>query len=404
MKERGQEEKNKIVLFIFTIFSLIIIAGISWIKCHIIPNVIRNTCIYGVLLAVTLYKYYSDRKKKGLNYSNNDNPLYYSLCIIVSFIIAILCVFISPLIWPLIPLAVALSLFSNAFCGLVAFIYIITIPIMILNANNWVFIIYFIAGLVAIIGFDGWERNFKSVKPFLCIASSLIVTQTVSIWIYSDFNHILFFILPSFINLFINGILIFFILKKFTQVFLTSEEDQYMDINDQSYVLMEKLKNDSLDDYYRCIHTAHFADVFSSNVNADTGAVRTAAYYYRFGVIYSKLGIAGFNMSEYMLLMMDAHHFPEKARKVIEELCNKNLESKESALVYISDYFIKSVSFLIKEKPEVKPDWDRCVDYVFDKCLDENIFERCSITIGELKTCMALLKRDKMYYELLCRK
>jgi len=403
MEEKRTIPENRILCCLTIALTIILNFVLSYFKGQNLILIIRNCFLVLLFEIIYFYSYfkYKDLDRITDNFSQNDRNFFVINIITLAFC-AILS-FFNPSIWPVIPICIIISLFSCDVIGIMGYTFFLVFLLTVTNINMWFFSIYLICGFAGCVLFLNWHKDASAVSAVLVMSLLLGSLESFTVWLFSDMDNLIFVIIPCLLNIFLNITILVIFLKFYNMKILFGEEDLYMDINDQSYSLLEKFKEDSVDDYYRCIHTAHFADIIAKKINGDCLSVRTASYYYRFGIVYSKIGRTGNDAGEYMLLMMNAHKFPKKSQDLIEELLSRKLKSKESAIVYISDYFVKSIMFLIKEKAGVMPDWDKCVDYVFDKSLDENIFEQCAITVGELKTCMDLLKRDKMYYELLRR-
>ena len=62
---------------------------------------------------------------------------------------------------------------------------------------------------------------------------------------------------------------------------------------------------------------------------------------------------------------------------------------------------MSSVTYMLERGARKQLDYDKLIDTVFHKLTEEGSFDRCDISMRELKTMIRIFKEEKLYYDFL---
>ena len=179
---------------------------------------------------------------------------------------------------------------------------------------------------------------------------------------------------------------------------IRKSNDMYMEINDVAYPLLAQLKDKDKDEYFRAVHTAYLAERIALGLGYNDRAVKCCAYYNRIGVLGDG------NKWEQVNHFYTDNHFPEEAVELLHEYIEPEkgaVRSSESLSVLMSQTVIASIMYLIKKNKDVKIDYDKLIEGIFNnKSADEGL-RNYSVTYSDYAKMKDILKKEKLYYDFL---
>jgi membrane-associated HD superfamily phosphohydrolase len=67
----------------------------------------------------------------------------------------------------------------------------------------------------------------------------------------------------------------------------------------------------------------------------------------------------------------------------------------------MSETVIASIMYLIKKNKDVKIDYDKLIDEIFNKRIEDGSLKEYAITFAEYDRMKDILKKEKLYYDFL---
>ena len=258
------------------------------------------------------------------------------------------------------------------------------------------FFFYFMIGLVGISLFRNLDVDFRVGEPLFLSALSSLCLQTAYLVIFENQPlHIEILILPI-LNLFINLMLLFLILKYFSHLAMYHIQDKYEEINDPEFPLLAKLKEKDKEQYFEAVHRAYLGDRISKRLHINDKAVKGCSYYYKLAQ-----STRSQQEDEGFLPLQESYGFPEELKVLMEECIQGVYGSKESCVVLTSDQVISRIRKAQKEKPNEEIPYREMITEIFDELIMGDSLILCDISIKELRIMEKVYIEEKLYYDFL---
>lgn len=347
-------------------------------------------CVMTLLgLAVTGFHFRREYLHGELDYNNEDHVYRFWLCMILGLAVSFACGFLPVAGWPFLLVFVLLSLFSNMSTGILAASVLLLIPVTLSGGTANGFALYLVSGVFAVTLFRHLESDFKFGIPLLLSILCLLVCETASIVLTVNARpDIEMFVIPS-VNMIISSILLLGCLKLFCSMVVYRHRETYLDINDTENPVLASLREQDRKEYMIAIHTTYFCERIGKQLGLDVDALKCAGYYHR--------------LKERLEQTATEMQFPPAAAEILGEYWKdrKHAVRKETAVLICADTVVASISQLIQNEPDRKVDYDKVVDSIFDRFLEDGSFDRCHISIDEFRTMQRTFKGEKLYYDFL---
>ncbi len=339
-------------------------------------------------IAVIGFQMRQEYVKGRLDYNNAKYPFRFWLCICIGLAIAFACVFLPPAGWPFLTIFVMLALFSNMSTGILASSVLLMISVILGGVTVNYFAIYLISGCFAVALFQHLEIDFTIGMPLTMSILCLLVCETANVVLLANARPDLeMFLIPA-ANIIINSIMLVGGLKLFSSMVIYQYHVNYLEINDTENPALVKFREESKDDYFICIHTAHFCDQICKKIGMDEKMLKCAALYHRVGEELPKL--------------MVKKHFPPKLREILTEYDTKKPpKNKETAILACSDMVVSSITRMLRENADTSIDYSVFIDQMFQKLIRDGYFWECNISMQEYKAMHQIFREEKLYYDFL---
>lgn len=379
------EEIACILLASFGIFALIkgefVKRGEDHMLCHIVLTVIGIAVVGLSLRQSTL--------RSELDYDNNEHSGRFWLCFLMGLVVAFACVFLPPAAWPFLPVYVILGLFGNISTGVLGATVLLSIPVCLSNAGIEVLLMYMISGLCGISLFGRLNNVFKVGAPFFMSMGCLLVCETAgTVLLMNARPEPEYFVLPV-ANLLVSGVLLFGILKLFSDKVVYRYRVNYLDLNNPENDVLMALKEKDRNAYMRNVHTAYFCERIARKLDMNCDLLKCVGYYH--------------NIDEEFMTLLKKRPFPPEALDILDEYHDRSrpVRMRETAVLMASENVINAVLTLIGESNGKKIDYDKVIDAIFDKYEAEGTMLQCDISIRELNAMHRIFKEEKLYYDFL---
>lgn len=373
-----------------------IVGFLTYILNRPVSEIIRNTVtfLWGDLIIIFLW--YQSKIYKNLEYDNELQPLRFLIVFIICFGVSMGMIFAPTSVWVFLSIMVVLAMFSNTIIGLTSGSVLLLITASLSDsANMYIFFLYFMIGLIGVSLFRNLDLNFEVAGPLCVSGIASLILQTAYIVIFENQPFSLSIMIMPILNLFINMVLLFLILKYFSKLSMYLLQDKYSDINDQEFPIMAELKKTHKDKYFEAIHTAYLGERIARKLNMNDKAVKGGCYYYK---------IAGDTVKTedgMQVPISDYYEFPDELKALIQECQRGIYGSKESCVVLTSNKVIRSILVAQRNHKESGISYDDIIDAIFDKMIHTELLESCDISIRELKIMKKTYIEENLYYDFL---
>ncbi|SFD02618.1 hypothetical protein [Butyrivibrio sp. YAB3001] len=395
------EVKIKILYALLFVLTGVLICSFSIFTKKSYEEVLRNTIVSLIITGNVVFMLVDaiSRGEKGLSFDNYHHKGRFVF--VYAFFLVLSCFFslVPNEMWPYMSLFIILALFSNHEIGMASGTGLLIISIMLeANGNIGEFFMYCIAGMVALSMFRDLKENTAIGNPTaISLMMQAVLLMAFNILFLNRTLSVGIFMLPVF-NLMLNLVILLIFLNMFGVYVIRKSNDMYMEINDAGFTLFMQLKEKSKDEYYRSIHTGYLAERIANGLHYNERAVKACAYYNRIGILEGKNG-----WDEVKHFYID-NNFPVEAVKLLHEYIDPktvSIRSKEALSVVLSETVIESIMYLINQDKNAKIDYDRLIDGIMDKKIENNELKAYDVTFREYDKMRQILKKEKLYYDFL---
>ena len=396
------KDKNKSVQ-LFVCLSAGILAACLWTGlCGYFLSFSVYTLAGWVVLSalggfLSVFSYYIAEKKKTLFWWNLRHIGRYTLFLVL-FQMCLTALFYLPfLVIPLSAICVILTLFSNGFCGIVAYLFFLIEGAFIGGLTLNQIIVLTLSGIAGAALFQSLDRQFRYggilfaylIGDFVCY--SLYYVAGVTGTVLGDA------ILYTAIRLFAALILILIFLKAAAKLSIYRDEEFFAKLNDPGHQLLSQLKETDKAAYFHAVHTAYLSDKIARRIGADIALAKAGGYYHKIGVL------KGEDTMQNTILVGEENKFPESLMKLLREYGMKapSTISREAAIVQLSDALVSSIVFMFQKNKNADLNYEKIVDIIIRKKMDSGDWTVCELTVEDLCGIKEGFAEERMYYDFL---
>ena len=388
---------TNIVLFFVT---LVIVTVSSFLYTKDTTQIIRNIVISCICLGTVLFLLTDAGIKHSYQEDNEEHPVRFAVCFIISAALAVLFPILPTTGWPYAVIYIALTLFSNTFVGIVSSSFLLLISVLLSGtADINTFCLYFVSGIICSILFQKIDENFKIGYPLmLSVMVTLLCEIANAVLFINETLHWELLIIPA-VNVVVTTILILIILKLYGQLIVFKFRERFLVINDTECPLMVELKEKQPDVYLHTVHVAYLSDKLANALNLDGQCIKTMSYYYKVGLLYGEINY------ENTVAAIEEYEFPTVTYAYLKDIIeNTNCpKTKEAFVVLISDMIISSMEYLHSKNPGKEIQYEQVITTLLKKKMDSVFPRKCGISYGEAEIVKHILLEEKLYYDFLHR-
>lgn len=344
---------------------------------------------------IFLFLWYQSAFSHSLQYDNQKHQIRFFGVFFVCYLLALGMLFLPVGSWPFLAIMVLLSMFSNSFIGLTAGSTLLLLAVSLSqNTTIYHFFLYYMEGMAGIALFRKLDLDFRVGEPLFLSALTAFVLQTAHLVIFENQPLNLEILILPLMNVFINLVFLFLILKFFSRLAMYHIQDKYEEINDPEFPVLAELKVKDKKQYFEAIHRAYLADRVSKRLHINDKAVKSCSYYYKMASVAS-------TDDQSCLPLQEQYHFPQEAKALMEECIRGEYGSKEACVVLTSNEVIKRVYRIQKENTEGQIPYEKIISGIFDDMMEKDILANCDISIKELRIMEKVYIEEKLYYDFL---
>lgn len=350
-------------------------------------RLLGNCVMILLMLAVVCFHLRREYVNDSLDYDNGKHIFRFFLCLGIGLAAAFACGFLPVGGWPFLLVFIMLSLFSNMSVGLLASTCLLLVSVLLSGSDAGGFALYFVSGVFAVTLFQRLGKDFKIGVPVFLSILCLLVCETANVILVAnerpDFES---FVIPV-ANMIVSSVLLLGCLKMFSSMVVYRHREKYLDIIDSENPVIARLRERDRNEYMHCVHTTYFCERIGKRLGLEVEALKSAGYYYRLGGELTQ--------------MLEDEQFPPNAREILLDYRNRQagMKKKETAVLYCADMVVGSVKTAIESEGEVN--FDRLIDAIFSRLFRDKVFDKCEISVGELRTMQQIFKEEKLYYDFL---
>lgn len=376
--------------FLMELAALLFGTAEVYVLCHLrgeaSDRLLGNCCMALLGLAVTGFQFRREYLKGALDYNNGEHAARFWCCVYFGLLAVCACGFLPMGGWPFLAVFLMLALFSNMSTGITAGAMLLQMAVMISGGNVGSFVLYMVSGVFVVALFQHMKSDFKIGIPLFLSVLCLFVCETANIVLVANARPDLeLFVIPI-ANVIISSILLLGCLKFFFSTVVYQYREKYLELNDTGNPVLVDMKQQNKKEYLHSIHTAYFCERIARRLDMDADALKCAGYYHRVGE----------NLEEFM----EEKKFPPAVKVILTEyrMRRKGVTEKETAVLICSETVLGAVLLMHEREPDGKIDYDKLIDTIFLKFYEDGNFNRCNITVEELRTMQRIFKEEKLYY------
>ncbi|MCH5280183.1 MAG: hypothetical protein J1E61_01845 [Lachnospiraceae bacterium] len=345
----------------------------------------------------SVFSYYIGDKKATLFWWNRNRLGRYTILLIL-FQFSFTALFYLPfLTLPLSAVCVILTLFSNGFCGMAAYLFFLIEAAFISGLTLNQIIVLTLAGVAGAALFQSLDKQFRYggvlfaylIGDFACY--SLYYVAGVTGMQLGDA------ILYTAIRLFALCILILVSLKLAAKFSIYRDDEFFMKINDPEHRLLSTLKQTDRDIYFHAVHTAYLSEKIARRIGANAALAKAGGYYHKIGVLQ------GEDTMQNAILIGKEYRFPDSLMKLLEEYGVRNplTLSRETAIVQLADALVSSITFMFQKNKNADLNYEKIVDIIIKKKMDSGDWAVCELTMEDICQIKEGFAEERMYYDFL---
>ena len=391
-------KKQSIIVGIIIFLSTIILTvGAMFLYKKSYGDMLCIGVLCGFFSLFLTFSFYYELMHKVFDYDNAEHLYRFLIVYEISLVLSLLYPFSERSGWMFVALCVSLSLFSNSTVSVFASTGLIGLTTLLSGQPDVkTFIVHFLSAMIAITLFRSIDEYFKVSFSIFMSVVTLFVLETAG-FIFLENKELSFeqFIMPI-VNVAINTIVLFWILKYFNDTIANRYRNKYLELNDQEYHALAKLKEVSKEEYLRSIHTAYLAERISLACGCNVDMAKNLAYYHRIKKSFD------FD-HDAMVNFVKENNFPPEAAETVVEFSDKTapLIKKEACIVYLSDKLISSIMQIFATDNQKKVDYGELIDTLLDKHYIKNALGDSDMTQRDLRNVREIMKRETLYYDFL---
>lgn len=399
LKKKMTESTEPIKEAVASIFIVLLVSAltgfITFSMHRSAAEVIRDIVVLLVGGMIILFLWYQSALNHTLEYDNERHQIRFFVIFFVCYLLSVGMIFLPIGSWCFMAIMVLLSMFSNFVVGLSAgCVLLVTTAGFSPNINIYVFFLYFMLGLIGISLFQKLDEDFRIGEPLFLSALCSLVLQTAYLVIFENQPLNIELLLIPLLNLFINLVLLFLILKYFSRLAMYHIQDKYAQINDPEFPVLAQLKLEDKEHYFEAVHRAYLGDRISKRLHMNDKAVKGCSYYY-------KLARDRKSEDADMASLQDRFDFPLELKELMQECMEGHFGSRESCVVLTSDRVITRIRQAQQETDHKEIPYDKIIAEIFDEMLEGECLLNCDISIKELRIMEKVFIEERLYYDFL---
>lgn len=360
----------------------------------IISNLI-NACILGVIFGLIIIISLIYHQIFAVHWNGDkSSSLFLAIMYSVALLMCAGSVYLSPYVFPFVFLTVYIMVLSDSVTAMACCMSFSTYSMLFNDRNPDIFLYIIISSFMAIIVWGIFSKPLKYVsKSFIVFFINLVIyLGVVLVNCYSLTPELV--ILP-FVGMVINLICLLFSMRSYSKRKIEAIDEEFNRINDPEFELLIKLKEENKKEYHVAIHCAYLCDRMANMLNRNRTNAKILGYYHGIGILEDDNDSAEIGIT---------NAFPAEIIELLKEynvLNKKAPNSCEVVICKISDEIIRSIMIAMAEDPKNKPDYNRIIQRIFREKFESGFFDKCNLTMKEIRMIREHLQGEKLYYDFL---
>lgn len=391
-------ENSRTIMYLFILLSGIgTVTGLGYLHKLSAEELLRNGIVTLFLLFTLCAAFAISVEKNTLLYDNKQHLKRFALTYAAGLCFVAVSGYLPYKVWPVIVLAVALSLTSNAVLGMCAYVSFLLMVALLYEAYAYVFYTNIFVGLIAITMFMDLDEEFHYMGSLVTSCIALLVGENAFYLLFENARPSLDQYVYPLVNVCVSAFFLLLLLKYYSKKIVHVYRDKYQEINDPEFVLLAQCKKQNPEAYYHAIHTAYFCDKISVRIGVNPYLAKGLGYYSKIHVFTSLA------KDENARDFVTYYHFPPELKQALWELNGEAgpLKKKEVVIAYFADAVVSSIRLFYEKNKDIKLDHTRMIHLIFKKKMDSGILKSCELTIEELEIMKNLFIEENLYYDFL---
>ena len=378
------------IIWLLLMIGAVLLLGIG--RGADVYTIVCDGIVVSLSCLITIFLWFYGRLADHLHFDAPQHPFRFYGVLITGAFFCVLFSILPDTGWLFLSFYILLSIVSNSLTGISgATTLLVSTMFMSGTGNLMTFLVYFSAGLVGVALFESvMESHRFALSVFLVILVQLCTISAGEVLFETKSLSYESFLIPG-INLLFNTVILVIALKPIMTTIILPRENLYQTINDPEYGLMKELREKSVNDYFHALHTARLAENICRDCDLNADAVKTAAYYWKYGKI----------MEVDQDSIMSLHHFPEAAVNIINQMnrADNSALTAETTVLMFCDAEVNMMELFADKNVDIHSQYKTLVNKILDRKIENGILNRSKISVMDMNALRRYLLEDEMYYD-----
>ncbi len=394
---QNKVKTNVIIAVILFCSTVLFTVGFSFVYRKSLGDIIQTSVFVTIFSLFLVFIYFFEYFNNLFDNNNKEHINRFAFTYVISLLFAVLFPLIDQAGWPFVAIGVTLATFSEPLLGIYSASGLIMISTMLSHSPSYTtFLVYFIASLFGIVVLKAIGDSQNNTLPIVISVIPLFILEVAAfIFLKNEVLSAEQFILPI-VNMCINTILLFWILKFYSENVRDIYLYKYQELNDQEYSQLILLKEKSKQEYFRSIHTAYLTERIALSIGCNVYVAKNLAYYHRIKKVF------GMSLGDVKKFVND-NEFPPEAASVLIDFFDKNkgLEKKEACIVFLCDKLISTLMAIFDKDKKKRLDYAELIDSLLDNPSINSELVDSDLSRKDFRIIKEIMKQETLYYDFL---
>ncbi len=401
-------DHNKLLYTCFLFFFTLTAVGLGSILSDydgsiLIRNIIICCISMGVVLVVIIQSILHGEFDSGNQFQSKRLIITYMICITLVLILAVLSPDRLPdeilFLFPFLAISVLFTLFSCFSVGYILYIHLMVFTVLLYTSDmEWTMntmLLFLLSGLIGCV----LVRSSKKTYPIWRMTGIMIGQYIVMFFAFILLNSkdIIRMLIWLGFSIMIQALFLIAILYITEKNLVCRYAHQYEQLNQSEHELLMRLKEKDQDAYLHAVHTAYLCEKAATCLELDAQLSKAGGYYHKIGIIHAK------DYYEKSIEIGKEYQFPQPLMDLIDQCSDKQDQpkQKEAIIVLMSELIVKTITYMYHKDPEQKINYQKIIQAVFQKQIEEGFLQKSNMTLNELFKLKEYYQSEDLYYDFL---
>lgn len=397
--DKRTEHRPAAPLVMLFVLTGLLVAAWSYLMRTGRDAMVRNTIVAclgaGILVYLVLAGTFEDDRKPY-----TERPVRFLVSYMLALCASLLMTRLPWQLWPCMAIFALMTLCAGRVAGMYAAFFLVAVACLFVRESAFsACCAHLMAGGCATALFGRAENGMRRTDALITatVVHAVCLCAFDLLFLHDAFSASAVWRIAT--GLVINAVCLFLVVREHALHVSEADAGRYAEINDTEFSLMAAIRTKSREEYFRAIHTAYLTDRLAQLMELDAPAAKTLAMYHRIGCLDDTDSIWG-EVSHYFT----EFEFPRKACDLLQEyitMGKRGPVTKEATLVFLCESLVMRLTEIFRNNKQAHVNYDETIERLFEELRSSGAIDESRMTISEYHRACALLKQEKLYYDLL---